>query len=358
MSAIQSSIRRLALASAVFVSSARGQTILFADGFESGLSNWTATGFWNHETETDPCGSQKAPFPEGSACAYYGIDSACSYDTGAAPSSGTLTLVTPVLLPSAGPHARLRCWSAHETEFCDPSAGYFDKFDIDVSVNGGASWTVVSTRCYGKHGPPEDWEPRGADLTPYLGQSILVRFRFDTVDEMFNDFLGAFIDRVEIRQEVGTTFCTSTCPCHGPFNNVGILGYGQVSGCTNSARKEGELAGRGMPSVATDDVVLTTSQLMPVTLAVLLQSSSSGAGVFRGDGRVCLTGTATRIAAYVTSGGEISFPQPSDPPLSVAGQVRPAGGTRYYQVAYRDTGAYCTSSELNFTNGYAIVWAP
>ena len=131
-----------------------------------------------------------------------------------------------------------------------------------------------------------------------------------------------------------------------------------MSGCTNSARKEGELAGRGIPSVATDDVVLTASQLMPVTLAVLLQSNSSGAGVFRGDGRICLSGTVTRIAAHVTSGGEISFPQPSDPLLSVAGQVPPAGGTRHYQVAYRDTGAYCTSSELNFTNGYTVVWTP
>ena len=52
---------------------ARAQTVLFSEGFESGLSNWNATGFWHVESISDTCVSQVQPLPEGTHCAYYGI---------------------------------------------------------------------------------------------------------------------------------------------------------------------------------------------------------------------------------------------------------------------------------------------
>lgn len=352
----------LACASFVLALPSRGQSVVFSDGFESGLTNWTATGLWNLQDDTSPCGALVASFPEGQRCAYYGDPATCTYETGAVANAGTLTLATPVLLPSTGPAATLRCWTNHITEGCGPVLGSFDRFEIDVSANGGADWTLVGRRCALKISPDFGvWHGRSIDLTPYLGQSILVRFRFDTVDEKANFHLGAFVDQVEIRQEVGTVFCadqTVHCPCSGPFNRP-LIGYGNMSGCDNSAGTSGELAGHGTPSVANDTVVLNATELKPSTIAVLLQGEGTpSSGAPFADGYLCLTGRTNRIGLRVVSSGATSFPGPGEPLLSVRGHVPPAGVTRHYQVVYRDGANYCTAKQVNLTNGYTVGWTP
>jgi hypothetical protein len=336
---------------------ARAQTVLFSEGFENGLANWSATGYWHLESDSDPCASQVAPFPEGNHCAYYGIASTCNYDDFPAPSnSGELTLLAPIALPAGAAAATLHCWTRHETEACGDSA-LFDLFNVEISTNGGASWTVVGSRCYAKFGPDDEWSPRGIDLGAYLGQSLLLRFRFDTVDFFFNDYRGAFVDRIELRLEAGQPFCASTCPCEGPFNWPSI-GYGGMTGCTNSRSRFGELAGGGTPSVANDSVVLTASELSTRSVALFLQSDGHNAGSFNGDGRFCLTGAPLHLAVRAAPLGSVSLPGPGDPPLSVLGAVPAAGGTRHYQVVYRDPANWCTSATFNHTNGYTITWTP
>lgn len=335
----------------------RAQVVLFSDGFENDLSNWTTTGFWSLQTivSISPCTNAALPFPEGQFCAYYGSALTCSYDSGDLPNEGALTLAAPILIPAAGPTAHLRCWTFHEAEPCD--AAYYDRFDIEVSADGGANWTRVGRRCLNENIAPNGvWSGRSIDLTPYLGQSILVRFRFDTVDEVLNGFMGALVDRVEILQDVGTVFCASTCGCVGPFNSP-PLGYGNMSGCGNSASEFGELIGQGTPSIANDTVVLNATELLPHTVALLIQSQATTPGAIFGNGRLCLSGNIVRMGARVAAGGT-SFPGPSDPPLSVRGQIPSSGGTRHYQVYYRDGEGYCTPTRINLTNGYTIHWVP
>ena len=72
----------------------------------------------------------------------------------------------------------------------------------------------------------------------------------------------------------------------------------------------------------------------------------------------CLTGTRIRLAVRGTNNGVVSFPAAGDPQLSIAGGVPAAGGTKHYQVSYRDTGAYCTGAQFNLTSGYTITWTP
>ena len=280
---------------------------------------------------------------------------ACNYDTGVA-NSGELTLLTPITLPASGPAASLHSWTRHQTEPCAPG-NLYDVFDVEVSTSGGASWAFLGRRCDIKIEAPDEWEGRGMDLSAYLGQSILVRFRFDTFDMYFNDYHGAFVDRVEVRLEAGTPFCTSTCPCVGPFNDAAI-GYGGMSGCTNSHSREGELAGGGTPSIASDSVQLTASELVSRSVALFLQSDGHDLGAFSGDGRSCLTGTPLRLAVRLAPTGVVSIPAPGDPPLSVLGAVPAAGATRHYQVIYRDPTSWCTSAGFNHTDGYTITWTP
>jgi hypothetical protein len=345
-----------ALLTLALAAPAGAQTVLFSDSFENGLGNWNATGLWNLQSQADSCGSFVVPFPDGQFCAYYGIPGVCNYDTGTAPNSGSLTLNAPIQLPAGAPAASLHCWTRHMTEGCGPG-NIYDIFNIEVSANGGGSWTALGLRCTGKLEAPFAWEPRGIDLTPYLGQAVLVRFRFDTVDPLHNDSLGAFVDKVEIRLEAGHAFCATTCPCVGPFN-VPVIGYGGISGCTNSARGDGELAGGGTPSVSSDSLVLIASHLPPSSVAILYQSDTSSSGAFAGDGRFCLTGTRIPLQVLPSSNGAVAFPTPSSPPLSVLGNVPPTGGTRLYQVTYRDPALYCTPSPFNQTNGYSIAWTP
>jgi hypothetical protein len=351
---IRSFLRALACGAALALP-ARAQTVLFSDGFENGLANWSATGLWHIEADSDTCGAQVAPFPEATHCAYYGIPGVCNYDTGAA-NTGDLTLLAPIALPASGPAASVHCWTRHETESCGPG-NQFDLFDVQISTDGGASWVDVGRRCDLKIEAPDVWSPRGIDLTPYLGQSILVRFHFDTVDFIFNDHRGAFVDKVEVRLEAGQPFCTSICACSGPFNDTGI-GYGGMSGCTNSQQNQGELAGGGTPSVANDTVVLTASELVSRSVALFLQSDGHDLGSFNGDGLFCLTGSPLKLAVRLAPLGVASIPGPTDPPLSVMGAIPAAGATRHYQVVYRDPTSWCTSATLNYTDGYTIRWTP
>jgi hypothetical protein len=349
-------MRSLFLAAlAFFAIPASAQTVLLSDGFENGLANWSATGLWHDESLMDLCGSQVMPFPDGVHCAYYGIQGQCDYDTGAQ-TTGSLTLLAPIALPAAGPAASLHCWTRHETEPCFSGAGY-DNFNVELSNDAGANWIVIGHRCIAKLDGPDAWSARGIDLSTWLGQSILLRFRFDSVDEFFNDYRGAFVDRVEVRLEAGRPFCTSTCPCSGPFNNT-TLGYGNMSGCTNSQDREGELAGGGTPSVANDTVVLTASELVSRSVALFLQSDGHDNGTFNGDGRFCLTGSPLKLGVRLAPLGAASIPGPADPPLSVLGAIPAAGATRHYQVVYRDPTSWCTSATLNHTDGYSITWTP
>jgi len=101
----------------LFALPASAQTVLFSDGFENGLANWSTTGLWHLVDTSDTCGALAAPFPEGTHCAYYGIPGACNFDTGVW-NSGELTLLTPIVLPAAGPAVSLHCWTQQKSESC------------------------------------------------------------------------------------------------------------------------------------------------------------------------------------------------------------------------------------------------
>jgi hypothetical protein len=161
----------------------------FFETFESGFGNWTMTGLWNPEAEADPCGSLVAPFPSPSNDVYYGQDGVCTFDTGVA-NSGNLTMVNPVSLPPSG-SVHLRFTSFEETECGGDCA--FDNRYVEISDDGGGSWDPLG------EGWLEDfWYEPAYNLSPYLGQNVLIRFRFDSVDSIGNGYFGWMVDDVRI----------------------------------------------------------------------------------------------------------------------------------------------------------------
>jgi uncharacterized repeat protein (TIGR01451 family) len=161
---------------------------LLVDDFEGGMGNWTMTGLWNEEHEADACGSLAAPFPSSDTDAYFGQDGICTYGTGA-PEAGVLEMVFDVDTTVAV-ETTLDFWSFEQTECGGGSCGYDDRL-VEVSLDGGATWDTV----WSSPGPEMQWYPAGVDLTPYRGL-LRVRFRFDTYDDLYNDFFGWMVDDV------------------------------------------------------------------------------------------------------------------------------------------------------------------
>lgn len=344
---------------AVLTSAASAQTVLFSDGFESGLGHWVPSGLWNPEAATDACGAARAPFPEGTHGAYYGIDGVCNYDTVGVANAGALTLATPVAIPATTPTAWLHFWQYLATE-SSACVNEFDLTFVDASTNGGATWENLSINCFGDFSqPPEAWYPRSVNLFSFRGQSILVRFRFESRDEQLNGTFGWMIDAVELTAEPGTRGCGAFCPCANTSPGSPIHGP-LPRGCGHSFGAYGELAGDGTASATNDTLALRASALPPNAGSILLESLNASNPAPFGDGTLCLIGALRRVAAHTASGGASTWPGPSDPPLSTALQaaVPPAGLSVTYQVYFRDVASFCTPATFNATNSYRVVWTP
>ena len=146
----------------------------------------------------------------------------------------------------------------------------------------------------------------------------------------------------------------TACPC----GNESSLGASL--GCRNSLGLGGGLTASGTPSLSSDTLTLTGFNL-PNSFALYFQGTtqeSGGAGVVFGDGKRCAGGSVTRLVTVLNVVGGSSVPSAMNPtPVSVQGNVF-ASGIRTYQVWYRNSAPFCTSSTFNLTNGVQVVWAP
>jgi len=175
----------------VEVSGSIGTTVLFYDDFETGFANWQMTGLWNQENEADNCGSSVAPFPSSSNAVYFGDDTSCSFDTGST-ESGELSMKNSVLITGAAPKLNL---SSYEVTECNGNCNWDNRY-VELSTDGGSSWVTLD-----ELGSEGAWYEASFDLTPYIGENVLVRFRFDSVDSMENSFFGWMVDNVEMVDE-------------------------------------------------------------------------------------------------------------------------------------------------------------
>lgn len=145
----------------------------------------------------------------------------------------------------------------------------------------------------------------------------------------------------------------TACPC-GNDSQVG-----DHEGCLNGLGKGGLLTAQGTTTLANDSVELQAEQ-MPNGPALFFQGTNrinGGSGNVFGDGLRCAGGTVIRLAVKTNVLGKSTFPTGSEPLVSVRGGVAP-GDTRQYQVWYRDSAAFCSSSTYNLTNGVELTWAP
>ncbi|MBL8859170.1 MAG: hypothetical protein JNL28_11730 [Planctomycetes bacterium] len=160
----------------------------------------------------------------------------------------------------------------------------------------------------------------------------------------------------------GTAFCFGNgggtlCPC----SPTPVAHSVASNGCANSNFSGGaNLRAEGTASVAADTLKIRGTG-MPNGSCLYFQGTArqnAGAGLAFGDGLLCAGGTIIRLGIQFNTAGSSSVPAGAGPTLSALGLVPPAGGTRTYQVWYRDAASYCTAATFNLSNGVEISWQP
>jgi hypothetical protein len=154
-----------------------------------------------------------------------------------------------------------------------------------------------------------------------------------------------------------TSYCAgtaATCPCGNAGNGT--------AGCASSVNQNGALLASSGDAIVSADTLSLVATGMPTSAPCLFFQGSSPIlypnGSAFGDGVRCVGGTVSRLGTKTASGGAATYPGAGNPLISVKGQLLPMGGARYYQVWYRNPGAFCTASTFNLTNALKATWIP
>jgi hypothetical protein len=114
-----------------------------------------------------------------------------------------------------------------------------------------------------------------------------------------------------------------------------------------------------VPSVSADTFTFVADELPANTVVALLQGDAGSVGATPfGAGLRCVSGAVLRISTKLAGTTAILGGPVEGMPISVAGSIPAGGGTRYYQVVFRDVPATCNGSTINFTNGWRVEWRP
>jgi hypothetical protein len=77
--------------------------------------------------------------------------------------------------------------------------GSFDVASVQVSNNGGATFTTIASSLTAAQLPLSGaWRNISFSLGAFAGQTVLIRFSFDTVDGILNTFEGWYVDDVQL----------------------------------------------------------------------------------------------------------------------------------------------------------------
>lgn len=186
---------------------------VYSDPMNPGPTQWTGTGLWHQTGAGDTCWG-------GTGFWGYWIPANCmSYDTGA-PNSGTLTGPS-ISIPASAVTTTLSVLNA----YCGRTSPVTDQRIVQISVGGGPFTTLQQLT-----GDPWCmWNTANLDLSAYRGQSIQLRFLFDTVDaNTGGQDIAWILDSVEVTAQ--DAYLTYTIPpttfASVPYNWIEISGAG------------------------------------------------------------------------------------------------------------------------------------
>lgn len=144
---------------------------------ESGQGGWQTDGLW-HIT-TNRYNSPGHSF-------WYGDEITKTYYTGAANSG---SLISPEITLQDNSQPVLGFWSWYQTEYSQ----YNDTKLVQISVNNGP-WIDLLKITDARN----TWNKESIDLSNYAGNTIRLRFLFDTVDDKLNNYEGWYVDDISL----------------------------------------------------------------------------------------------------------------------------------------------------------------
>jgi len=153
-------------------------------GFEDGKNPPTGWSIQNNATGVGWVVTNKRP-GSGTYSLYYGNPATGNYDSGAT-NSGTATM--PAITLTAGKKAGLSFQHYTDTEM----GTTYDKLQVFVGA------TKVWEKDSGNTVTMKKWQEITVDLSGYAGQSVSIKFLFDTVDSAVNSTEGTYIDNVTV----------------------------------------------------------------------------------------------------------------------------------------------------------------
>ncbi|MCK4527039.1 T9SS type A sorting domain-containing protein [candidate division WOR-3 bacterium] len=151
----------------------------YSENFDDGSADMALSGLWHVTSYRDHSSSYSLAYNE---------ESDHDYDTGSRNYGGAEFSVT---LPS---NPVLEFYHCYWTE---SYAGAYDVCRVQISTDGGSSWALL-----------KQWDARDANITSWtkvaLGLSaysgnVKIRFYFDTIDGLYNNYEGWYIDDVVVK---------------------------------------------------------------------------------------------------------------------------------------------------------------
>lgn len=279
-------------------------TAVFSDDMESGVNGWIATGLW-HQTSRRAASGVKSW--------WYGQEVTGNYNTGAR-TSGSLTS-SAITLP-AGVLAALewdqlfsgegfsRCYLI-SAGGCDPYLNY-DSGWVQVSRDGGATWETLTTLAHNSDGLAFDHHK--IDISRYAGNTIQLRFYFDTLDATANLGEGWYVDNVAVRRLLTGTPSLSVTPTALSFSSaaggpnpapqtlaVTNAGLGTLNWTTTSSSAWLSVVPASGTGSATLTVTALTGSLVPGTYNGTITVTAPGAT--NSPATIAVTFTVTGPAA-------------------------------------------------------------
>jgi len=199
--------------------------VLFEEDFTD-AGGWTMGGLW-HTTGALGC----VDLTGYGAAAYYGLDDACNYDTGAW-TTGMLT--SPVIDIAGAVAVQARFDHLREVEpFGD---GAYDLTLVEAKLDNGP-WRVIWARD-SRSSSTAAWEQATTSSFATDGANGLqIRFVFDTVDQWANDFVGWLVDNVFVDStQSGTPLSVMSAPEAVPRGTGGRV---EIFNAPNPVRENG-----------------------------------------------------------------------------------------------------------------------
>jgi len=171
--------------------------VIYTQNFESGLPpGWTQSGLW-HITTACPV----VPVCDGTRWGYFGQDSTCDYNFPTRQFGDLIS--TPIALPALVPGGSI-------------TMTYCSNLQTEAAASYDLPKLFVNSTLVDEP-PDSNWITRTVNLTPFAGQNITLKWNFDTVDGIQNDFRGWQIDNVRI--EATAFVCVDVPPeCLGDLD--------------------------------------------------------------------------------------------------------------------------------------------